>query len=95
MRACLKRGLAGGASNDKSNKSRVLFAVEGSNDKIDELVLILKSGQKLNSWGAKCDSVVEQQMHSIEEDAICLDQYQVTTNNVDNFRWKSNVEFFI
>eukprot|EP00045_Choanoeca_perplexa_P011211 m.117731 g.117731 ORF g.117731 m.117731 type:complete len:50 (-) comp15551_c0_seq6:2224-2373(-) len=49
----------------------------------------MQSGQLLNSWGAKVSS-----LEPIPNPAS-LQHYQVTTDNVDNFRWNPNVSMFL
>ena len=49
----------------------------------------MKGGKPLNSWGAKATTVEEL------ESGPAIDEYQVTTDNVDEFKWKENVTFYL
>ncbi len=53
---CFKRGLKAGATN-LPDKSVVLCSVEGEPDLIEKLIVDLTQLPKVNSWGAKVDSV--------------------------------------
>ncbi|GAB9465540.1 hypothetical protein Gpo141_00002946 [Globisporangium polare] len=91
IRATLKRGLAGGASNDRADKQLVRVTLRGDDERIDELVALLRSGTTLNDWGAKAASV-----HEVEcAHGKALDAHQVTTDNVDTKNWNPNVTMFI
>jgi acylphosphatase len=59
IRACIRRQLKGGASNDKDNDSLVHFTLVGDNDKIEEILQFLRSGKELNDWGAKVETLIE------------------------------------
>lgn len=53
----------------------------------------MKAGKVLNSWGAKATTV--QELHPPNEKCLEIDKHQVTTSNVDEFRWKQGVKFYI
>ena len=89
MRAALKRGLTAGATNVRSDHNRVDIALQGDPAKIQEIVDGLKSGKKLNSWGAQCENV---QITETGKDPL---QHEVNTDNVDKFRWKKGVQFYL
>lgn len=88
IRAMQKRSLAGGASNDKRDKTLVRVTVRGPPATVEALVEILRSGQVLNDWGAKVTTPQEVQGWRIE-------QHQVTTANVDLRNWNPNVTMYI
>lgn len=89
MRGALKRGLIAGATNIKKDKTRVDIALEGERSKIDEIIEGLKSGKRLNSWGAHCTSV------EIVDSGKAPLEHEVNTSNVDNIKWKKGVEFYL
>ena len=89
MRGAMKRGLVAGATNVKKDKTRVDIALEGDRAKIDEMIEGLKSGKRLNSWGAHCTSV-----EIVGEGKPPL-EHEVNTDNVDNIKWKKGVEFYL
>jgi acylphosphatase len=89
MRAALKRGLVAGATNVRSDRSRVDIALQGDPAKIQEIVDGLKSGKKLNSWGANCQAV------EIVADGLEPLAHEVNTANVDNIKWKKGVSFYL
>ncbi|KAJ4460203.1 hypothetical protein PAPYR_3592 [Paratrimastix pyriformis] len=85
-----KRGLVGGATNLKSDHNVVKLAMKGSSDKIEEILTFLRSGRAINNWGARATSVSED-----PQDTTLLEEYQVTTANVDQHNWKKNVTFYL
>eukprot|EP01006_Ploeotia_vitrea_P056183 TRINITY_DN68073_c7_g3_i1.p2 TRINITY_DN68073_c7_g3~~TRINITY_DN68073_c7_g3_i1.p2 ORF type:complete len:113 (-),score=17.21 TRINITY_DN68073_c7_g3_i1:647-985(-) len=89
MRAALKRGLVAGATNSKTDKRRVDFTLIGDTAPIAEIIDFMSAGKALNSWGARAESVVE------NDTGMAVDEHTVSTFNVDNFKWKQNVEFYI
>lgn len=91
VRAMIKRGLAGGASNDRKDKALVRLTLRGEHDVVDELITVLRSGTALNDWGARASDVREVDRAS----GFALDAHQVTTANVDARNWNPNVTMFI
>jgi acylphosphatase len=89
IRGAKKRGLEAGATNSAVERHRVDFTLRGDNNKIEELITILKSGKPINSWGAKVTSLIE------NTSGIPLNEHEVTTTNVDNFKWKKGVEMYL
>jgi acylphosphatase len=89
MRAAMKRGVVAGATNVKSDRTRVDIALDGDPAKIQEMVTGLQSGKQLNSWGAHCTSV------EVVEDGKPPLQHEVNTSNVDNIKWKKGVKFYL
>lgn len=91
IRAMLKRGVAGGASNDRADKALVRLTLRGDGDAVEELVGELRSGRELNDWGARAADVQEVPRAR----GIAADAHQVTTENVDNRDWNPNVTMYI
>jgi acylphosphatase len=89
VRALQKRGLAGGATNSPDAPDEVVFTVEGEKGVVEELLARLGSGEPVNSWGAQVDSI------EMLDEAIAVERHQVTTLNVDDFRWSGGVEFYL
>jgi acylphosphatase len=89
MRAAIKRGIVAGATNVKSDRTRVDIALDGDPARIQEIVDGLSSGKKLNSWGANCTSV-----DVVQEGRGPL-EHEVNTSNVDNIKWKKGVSFYL
>jgi acylphosphatase len=89
MRAALKRGVVAGATNNKKDKHRVDISLEGEPSKVNEIIEGLKSGKDLNSWGAKATSL---EIVDIGKEPL---EHEVNTSNVDNFKWKKGVEFYL
>lgn len=56
---------------------------------IEEIIEFLRSGEPMNDWGAKIISCQEL------ERGKTLEQHQVNTKNVDNFRWKQNCTMYL
>lgn len=96
IRAMIKRGLEGGASNDKSDKQLVRLTVRGENETIEELVELLRNGTTLNDWGAHATEVSEiVDAKTAAEGKEWEKTHQVTTANVDTKNWNPNVTMFI
>jgi acylphosphatase len=89
MRAAIARGLTAGATNVQSESNRVDIALQGDRTKIQDLIDGLKSGKRLNSWGAKCDSV---EISQTGKDPL---NHEVNTSNVDNIQWVQGVTFYL
>lgn len=90
IRGALKRGLVAAASNDKENGSKVSCYVEGDEESCFDLLSSLESKMVLNSWGAKVERV-----EYLENGRATLENYQVNTENVDEFNWTEGVEFYL
>jgi hypothetical protein len=82
------RSLQAGATNH-ADRTRVDLTLQGSSDVIEELVEKLQSTKPLNSWGAQVEKLEETKA------GIALDAHQVTTLNVDRFRWSKGVEMYL
>ena len=68
----------------------VTLTLSGDSTKVDQLATALAdTGTKLNSWGACVKKFDEVQQGKP------LAQHQVSTANVDNFKWNPNVEFYL
>jgi len=88
IRAAQKRGLSGGAANLVNSKS-VQFYLSGEEELINEIISFLKSGKELNDWGACIEDLVEL------EEKVVAENYEVTTENVDDFEWSPNVTMYL
>jgi len=93
IRGCIKRGLDGGASNDEQDNTLVKLTMHGDNGKIEEIVSFFESGKALNSWNAHVTRYKE--LKQGETNALPIEKHQVTTKNVDDFKWKKNVEMYL
>jgi acylphosphatase len=89
VRALLKRGLAGGATNSPDSGDEVVFTLEGDEGSVEEVLNRLGSGEPINSWGAQVESL------EMIDEPIPIERHQVTTLNVDEFRWSGGVEFYL
>ncbi|KAL9642028.1 hypothetical protein ABK040_004081 [Willaertia magna] len=89
VRGMISHGLEGGASNSDKDKQLVHITLHGDSETIDTFVNKLKTTKPLNSWGASLNDLEE------NPNPISMEEHQVTTNNVDNFKWNKNVEFYL
>lgn len=89
MRGAIARNLVAGATNVKSDRTRVDISLSGDPSKINEMVEGMKSGKKLNSWNAHCTSV------EITQTGKQPLEHEVNTSNVDNIKWKKGVSFYL
>ena len=89
IRGAQKRDLAAGATNDSVFSDRVFFILYGEESEISEYVEKLKEVKVINSWNATVEEITE-----LSEGGE-LKSFQVTTENVDQFNWNSDVEMYI
>jgi len=89
IRGAQKRSLKGGATNDSRDMERVIFILQGEEVQMDQYVDFLKDKKVINSWGATIEK-----MTRIETEAP-LSSFQVTTENVDQFNWNTDVEMYV
>ena len=89
IRGAQKRELKGGASNDAKDPNRVYCSLEGDAAAIDEMINKLQSGKPINSWNAYVEAL-HYYNHFIE-----ISEHQVTTDNVNQYHWSPNVEFYL
>lgn len=89
IRACHRRGLEAGATNNKKDKNLVTCTVEGEDNEIYKLKNDLLELKELNSWGCQVEKI------QVLEDELDLSSHEVTTKNVDSFKWTEGVKFFL
>lgn len=89
IRAAIKRELDAGATNDPNDRNHVTCSMEGDDTAIEELIHDLAQLDKLNSWGAKVDKVERL------SDYLNYSSHEVTTENVDEYKWSTGVEFYL
>ena len=89
MRSCHRREISAGATNDSNNRDRVTFSLDCEEAKIHSLCKDLIELDRLNTWGANATKLNELNTF------ILLSEHQVTTDNVDDFKWTEGVEFFL
>ena len=89
MRAALKRKIVAGATNNRQDRKRVDISLQGPKNLVQEIIDGLKSGKKINSWGAHCASV------ELAESGKQPLEHEVNKSNVDEIRWKKGVEFYL
>lgn len=70
------------------------FELRGEHDKIEEIVQLMRSGRPLNSWGAHVTQLDELEASQCGSDPE-RNPYQVTTDNVDQFRWTPGVDMYL
>ncbi|KAF4322608.1 hypothetical protein BBO99_00003784 [Phytophthora kernoviae] len=87
IRAMQKRGLEGGATNDRQDKNLVRMTLRGDADRIEELVAALREGKPINDWGARATNVEDMDA----ERGMVMEAHQVTTATVDNRHWNPNI----
>ncbi len=88
IKAAIHRGLHAGATNT-SNHNEVTFTIEGKDDAIKDFVKQIETLPELNYWAAHADTVTEL------AESIPFQEHQVTTDNVDEFKWSPGVVFFL
>ncbi|GMF12572.1 unnamed protein product [Phytophthora lilii] len=91
IRAMQKRGIEGGATNDRQDRNLVRMTLRGDPERVVGLVAALREGKPINDWGARATSVEDVD----EERGLALEAHQVTTATVDNHRWNPNITMFL
>ena len=89
IRGCQVRGLKAAASN--LSDGTVSCYIQGPTDMINDLMVKLRSGQLINSWGACVDRITPLS----DTEGIAFEKHQVTTSNVDAFNWSSGVDMYL
>lgn len=89
IRAAEKKALRGGVSNDTKNNARVDCSLIGDEAAIEQLISKLRTGKPINSWNAYV-----QELH-FHKHFIELSKHQITTDNVNQFNWSPDVEFYL
>tara|TARA_B100000886_G_scaffold297438_1_gene225105 strand:- start:277 stop:606 length:330 start_codon:yes stop_codon:yes gene_type:complete len=88
IRGLQRRNIRGGATNIGDTKKTVDITIESSDEsKINEIINLLKELKIINSWNASVESIIEM-------DIIPIENHEVTTENVDQFKWSSGVDFY-
>ncbi len=89
IRGLQKRSLEGGASNVPGSYDTALVGIRGTDADIDRFLGDLQSMSSLNSWGASVEETEE------IPGPPSIEQYQVTTVNVDRFPWNPDIEMYL
>lgn len=88
IRGLIKRGLQGGATNQKDNDKTVHITIEADSEElINKVIIDLIEIKIINSWKATIEKIDEIEL-------IDFDMHEVTTGNVDEHKWSSGVEFY-
>jgi acylphosphatase len=87
MRAALARSIITGPANVRTDEIRVDIALEGDREKLQKITHGLKSGKRLNSWGACCDSV------DIAPSGLVPLAHEVNTVDVKNIQYVQGFTF--
>lgn len=88
IRGLLKKNLSGGAAN-MPERDKVKFFISGEDKIIIEFIKVLKSAKELNNWGARVETLEE------IEGEVLPEEYEVTTENVNDFDWSPNVSMYL
>ena len=89
IRAAEKRGVSAGASNLPDR--RVSCYLGGDEARVQEILVGLGSREPINSWGA----LVTRLTMLPPEEGTPLRSHQVTTQNVDRFKWNPDVQMYL
>lgn len=88
IRGLQKRNLKGGATNINEKNKPVFITIEAETEnKINQVIEELLKIKILNSWNATVETI-----SPIKN--IQILQHEVTTENVDQHKWSSGVEFY-
>ena len=88
IRGLIKRDLKGGATNNKDSEKTVSITISGDENEIDTVVKDLKTIKIINSWNATI-----QEIRALDK-TIETSDHEVTTENVDEIKWSSGVDFY-
>ncbi|KAF0699105.1 Aste57867_10307 [Aphanomyces stellatus] len=89
IRAMIKRGIVGGATNNRQQKDVVDITMDGDAATVGALLEALRATKPLNSWGAQVETL------TVLKTGMDIDDHQVTTTNVDGRSWNPNVEMYL
>ena len=89
IRGAIKRDLSGGATNDPKDQGRVLCMLEGEEKEVEDYINFLEEKKVINSWGATVEKIVQ------DREERPIEDYEVTTQNVDHFNWSPKVEMYV
>ena len=89
IRGAMKRHLSGGATNDPENERRVFCILEGEEKMVEDYIIFLEKKKLINSWHATVEKIIRIKGEKPLED------YEVTTRNVDHFNWNSDIEMYV
>ncbi len=89
IRGAQKRKIKGGATNDSKNHHLVHCSLAGKESVVDEMINKLREGKPINSWNAYVD-----ELH-LHDHFIAFSDHQVNTDNVNDYHWSSDVDFYL
>lgn len=89
VRGAQKRKIKGGATNDSRNHHLVHCSLEGEESVVEEMISKLREVKPLNSWNAQVN-----ELHFYDH-FIEFSDYQVTTDNVNDYHWSPDVDFYL
>lgn len=87
--AAAKRNLVGGATNDKKDDTKVSFTICGSEEDCSKLIGLLKSGNQLNSIGAKVSRL------EILMNGLSPQEHEYNTFQKDRLRPEPHIEYYV
>jgi acylphosphatase len=89
IRGAQKRKIKGGATNDSKDHHLVHCSLAGEESVVEEMMNKLREGNPLNSWNAQVDAL------HLHDHFIEFSDHQVNTDNVDNYHWSPEVDFYL
>ena len=88
IRGLIKRNLRGGATNMNDHQKTVNITIESDSKKLIENIIVeIMQLKVLNSWDATVEKITEIA-------PIQINDHEVTTDNVDDHKWSSGVDFY-
>lgn len=89
IRGSLKRKIKGGVTNDSKDHHLVHCSLAGEKLAINEMLNKLRERKPINSWNAQVD-----ELH-LYDHFIEFSDHQVNTDNIDDYNWSSDVDFYL
>ena len=84
-----KRGFVAGATNSRADRDKVTCSLIGERDHVERFLEELQASAELNSWGAKVENI------ELLDKFVHVEKHEVTTDNVEDKPWSTDVEFYI
>ncbi len=89
IRGAQKRKIKAGATNDSKKHHLVHCSLEGEESVVEEMINKLREVKPLNSWNAQV-----KELHFYDH-FIKFSDHQVTTDNVNDYNWSPDVDFYL
>ena len=67
----------------------IFIDTDGEEKEVEDYINFLEEKKVINSWGATVEKIVQ------DREERPIEDYEVTTQNVDHFNWSPKVEMYV